>query len=125
MVDAVEDIDGAGERERNQAAHTKRFNEWVELQKQFHLSHAQRRDLLRAMALKLPRGNGVNANNILIGCISTHETVLRPPVRASGGPGGRATSVCDRGCQYTEDHVSAAMAEVSMLWETHGGHMFY
>ena len=53
-VDAAEDADEAEkERERDLEAINKRFNEWAQLQMQIHLSHAQRRDLLRAMALKL------------------------------------------------------------------------
>ena len=87
----------------------------MELQSQLYLYHA----------LKLSQGNGVDANILLIGCICTREAVLPPPVRAFGGPGGRATSVGDRGCQYTEGHVAAATAEVPALWETHDGPMFH
>ena len=124
-TDATENVNKEDAHERNQAPHSKRFNEWTELQSQLHLSHAKRRDLLRAMALKLSQGNGVGANNLSLGCICTNKAVLRPPVRAFGGPDRRATSVGDLGCQYTEDHVAAAMADTSALWETHDGLMFH
>ena len=109
------------ERELGEQADNKRMDEWVKLQMQIHLPTAERRDLLPAMTARLSQGSPVDANNLLLGCISNSAPVIRPSVRPFGNTGGRTSSAGDLGCQYGNNPMALAMAEVARAWGTHDG----
>ena len=119
----VENTDEVEELELEKI-NNQRMDEWVRLQSRIHLSTDERRAFLRAMALQFTQGNGVDANNLLLGCISNSEPVLRASVRAFGNVGGRITSAYDTGCQYGGNHLTLAMSEVARAWDIHNGHIF-
>ena len=120
----VENADEVEERELEENAKIQRMDEWMMLQSQIDLSTDEWRALLVAMALQFTKGNRMDANNLLLGCIGNSEPVLRPSVRPFGNVGGRITSAHDDGCQYGGHHLTLAMYEVARARDIHDGHIF-
>ena len=78
MEDADEEEERKGELEANNKIMNDR--DWVKLQMQIPRPTAERRDLLRAMALQFSQGSGVDANNLLLDCICRSEPAIRPGI---------------------------------------------
>ena len=83
----VENTDEVEELELEQKANNQRMDEWVRPQSQIHLSTDERCDLLPAMALQFTQGNGMDTNDLLLGCIINSEPVPRLSVRPFGNVG--------------------------------------